>query len=342
VPDGFFGRLLAVDLSRGAAEVQPAEWDTYRHYLGGQGLGVRLLYDHLPPGAEPLGPDSVLGLFPGLLNGTGVPFSGRFSVVGKSPLTGGWGESNCGGYFGPALRSVGLDGVLIAGRSDRPLYLHVEDDGGELREAEDLWGLDTAQTDQRLRERLGQGVRVVCIGPAGETQSLISGIFTDGLRAAARSGLGAVMGAKGLKAIAVQGTRKVPVHDQRALTQLTRDYARIFKDQGSLLARLIPRVSQALLPMLRYVGVGLSGGPREAIVEIYRQYGTCFGLPFSTALGDAPVRNWKGVAGTDFPLARSEKLGGEAVVAHQTSRYHCAYCPVGCGGLVQLGHQEGL
>ncbi|HEM61636.1 MAG TPA: aldehyde ferredoxin oxidoreductase, partial [Chloroflexi bacterium] len=123
--DGFSGRLLAVDLTRGTVEVQAVPPDTYRDYLGGQGLGVSVLYGRLPPRADPLGPENLLGFFPGLLNGTGVPFSGRFSVVGKSPLTGGWGEANCGGYFGPALRSAGLDGVLISGRSERPLYLHI-------------------------------------------------------------------------------------------------------------------------------------------------------------------------------------------------------------------------
>lgn len=183
---------------------------------------------------------------------------------------------------------------------------------------------------------------MACIGPAGEKLSLISGIFTDGLRAAARSGLGAVMGAKKLKAISVEGSQKVPVHDDRALTQLSRDYAQVFKGQGKLMARLVPRISQALLPLLRLVGVSLSGGPADAIVEIYRRYGTCFGLPFSTALGDAPVQNWRGVAGRDFPMARGEMLGGDPVIAHQTRRYHCAQCPVGCGGLVRMGPGQGL
>jgi aldehyde:ferredoxin oxidoreductase len=342
MPDGFFGRLLAVDLSRGTVELQTLPADTYRAYLGGQGLGIRLLHDRLPRLADPLGPENLLGFFPGLLNGTGVPFSGRFVVVGKSPLTGGWGESNCGGHFGPVLRSAGLDGVLISGRSEHPVYLHIGDDGAELKAAKDLWGLDTALTDQRLRKRLGQTTRVACIGTAGEKLSLMAGIFTDGLRAAARSGLGAVMGAKGLKAIAVRGSTKVPVCDQEALTRLSRDYVQIFKGEGSVVARLIPRIGQAMLPVLRLAGVGLSGGPTEAIVQIYQRYGTCFGLPFSTALGDAPVRNWKGVAARDFPLARSDKLGGDSVIAHQTRRYHCAHCPVGCGGLVRLGDRADL
>jgi len=340
--DGFFGRLLAVDLSRGTVELQTLSADTFSAYLGGQGLGIRLLYDRLPRQTDPLGPENLLGFFPGLLNGSGVPFSGRFVVVGKSPLTGGWGESNCGGHFGPALRSAGLDGVLISGRSEHPVYLHIGEDGAELRAADDLWGLDTAVTDQRLRDRLGQTTRVACIGTAGEKLSLMAGIFTDGLRAAARSGLGAVMGTKGLKAVAVHGSRKVPVQDQEALTHLSRDYVRIFKGEGSVVARLIPRISQVMLPVLRLAGVAVSGGPTDAIVQIYRRYGTCFGLPFSTALGDAPVRNWRGVAARNFPLARSEKLGGDSVIAKQLRRYHCAHCPVGCGGLVQMGDREGL
>jgi aldehyde:ferredoxin oxidoreductase len=336
MPDGFFGRVLLVDLSQDKVDEEALPGSVYEAYLGGQGLGVRLLYDRLPRGTDALGAENILGFFPGLLTGTGVPFSGRFMVVGKSPLTKGWGECNCGGHFGPVLRGAGFDGLLITGSSPRPVYLHIEDDQVELREANHLWGLNTVETGQRLKDKLGRAAQVVSIGPAGEKRSLMAGIFTDDGRAAARSGLGAVMGAKRLKAIAVRGSRKLPVFDEESLTHLNREYAQIFKDGHNPLPRLIPQLSQLLLPVLRRLPMRLSGGPAEAIVQVYREYGTCFGIPFSTAMGDAPVQNWRGVAARDFPLARSERVGGDAVLKYQTRRYHCSRCPVGCGGVLRL------
>lgn len=336
MPDGFWGRILLVDISRTSVEEIPLTASTYRKYLGGYGLGVRLLYDRLPRGTDPLGGENVLGFFPGLLTGAGVPFGGRFMVVGKSPFTGGWGECNCGGHFGPALRSAGFDGLLVTGSSPYPVYVQVEDERVEVREANHLWGLDTAETAEQLKERLGRGSRVVSIGPAGEKRSLIASIITDDGRAAARSGLGAVMGAQRLKAIAVRGSRKLPVSDRQRLTGLSREYARIFKGGHSPLARLIPQLSQLLLPVLRKLRVRPSGGPAQAIVQVYREYGTCFGIPFSTEMGDVPIQNWRGVAARDFPLARSRKIGGDAVLQYQVKRYHCRHCPVGCGGIVRL------
>ena len=340
MPDGFFGRLLLVDLSRGIIKEESLPASMYSDYLGGYGLGVRLLYDRLAADADPLGPDNLLGFFPGLLTGTGIPFSGRFMVVGKSPLTGGWGESNCGGHFGPVLRSAGLDGLLVTGSSRDPVYLHIAQERAELRDAAHLWGLGTLETDQQLKARVGKGTRGVCIGPAGEKRSLLAGILPDGMRAAARSGLGAVMGSKRLKAIAVRGSNRLAVHDETALAHLNREHLKIFKREGKVVARLMPRLSTVLLPLLRHFGLGMSGGPADAIIQVYRDYGTCFGIPFSTAMGDAPVRNWKGVADCDFPLARSHSIAGDAVIRHQVRRYHCSSCPVGCSGVVRTDYPE--
>ncbi|MBC7223555.1 MAG: aldehyde ferredoxin oxidoreductase family protein, partial [Anaerolineae bacterium] len=344
---GFFGRVLWVDLTGGRVEEMPLPPQVYREHLGGHGLGVRLLLERMRPGADPLGPENVLGFFPGLLTGTGVPFSGRFMVVGKSPLTGGWGESNCGGHFGPALRSVGCDGLLVTGAADHPVCLVVGEEGVQVQDARDLWGLDTVQTEQRLRERLGAGAQVLCIGPAGERRALLAACITDGGRAAARSGLAAAMGAKGLKAVAVaRGARRVPVHDPGELARWSRTYRAAFRHRRAPWPGLLFRLTRLAGPWLRRLRLKPSGGPTEAIIHVYREYGTCSGLAFSTEIGDAPVKNWRGVGARDFPLRRSARISDDAVIQHQVRRYACHACPVGCGGVVRLedpryGLQEG-
>ena len=340
--NGFFGKVLTVDLSRGQVEKETLPPAVYRDYLGGYGLGVRLLYERMGAGADPLGAENVLGFVPGLLTGTGVPFSGRYMVVGKSPLTGGWGEANCGGHFGPALRATGIDGVFVTGISPEPVYLLIDvgkngDDARvELRDAGHLWGLDTAQTDRRIKEEVGRTAQVACIGPAGERVSLVSAIMTDSGRAAARSGLGAVMGAKRLKAVVVRGIKRVPVRDRDTLSHLGGEYRQLFRGDTSGWPRLLFRLTKVVLPLLRQFRVKPSGGPTQAIIYAYQAYGTCSGTAFSTEVGDAPVKNWRGVGGRDFPLKRSALISDDAVIQHQVKTYHCRHCPLGCGGIVSL------
>jgi aldehyde:ferredoxin oxidoreductase len=333
--DGVFGKVLFVDLSRGTITEEALPPAVYRDVLGGYGLGVRLLYDRIPPGADPLGAENILGFVPGLLTGTGVPFGGRFMVVGKSPLTGGWGDANCGGHFGPALRSAGLDGLFVSGVSERPIILLIDGDRVELRDAGDLWGLDTVETERRIKEGMGRGTQVVSIGPAGENQSLIAAIMADGGRAAARSGLGAVMGSKGMKAVAVRGSRRPPIRDKDALTRLNRAYGEVFRRGTPPLSRLVFRFSKTLAPILRLLRIRLSG-PSDAVIYLYRKYGTCGGTALSTEVGDAPVWTWRGVAARDFPLSRSARISDDAVIEHPVQGYRCRTCPVGCGGIVHI------
>jgi aldehyde:ferredoxin oxidoreductase len=331
---GFFAHILSIDLSQGTVNKERLAPQLYREHLGGYGLGVRLLYDRMAPGADPLGPENILGFFPGLLTGSGVVFSGRFMVTAKSPLTEGWGECNCGGHFGPILRSAGLDGLLVTGASPRPVYLAIDEGQVEIRDASHLWGLDTAETEQRIKETMGRGTQVVSIGPAGERRVLLASIMTDGGRAAARSGLGAVMGSKRLKAIAVRGSKKLPVYDRDELTRLSRDYARIFDREPARLSRLLARLGPTFAPMLGRLRMRASSGPTDAIVYVYREYGTCLGTAFSTEIGDAPIHNWRGVGARDFPMSRSERISDDAVIQHRARRYHCRNCPVGCGGIL--------
>ncbi len=338
MPDGFFGKILWVDLTQGALTEQTLAPSLYRDYLGGYGLGVRLLCQHIPPGADPLGPDNVLGLLPGLLTGIGVPFGGRFMLVARSPLTGGWGEANCGGHFGPALRQTGLDGLFITGAASQPAYVLLDEKAGqiELRDASHLWGLDTVETEHHIRAEVGPGAQVLAIGPAGENRSLIAALITDRGRAAARSGLGAVMGAKRLKAIVARGGQSVPLHDKKTLSSLNKSYRQIFNANDPLLPRLLFRLSRLFIPLMRRLGMKASDGPEQTMIHAYKRYGTCSGTAFCTEVGDAPVKNWRGSGVHDFPLERSGRLSDESVVRHQVKKYHCRYCPVGCGGIVSL------
>ncbi|UCC76140.1 MAG: hypothetical protein JSW37_11575, partial [Anaerolineales bacterium] len=171
MPNGYWGQVLFVNLSTGHIESNTLPGEIYRQYLGGYGLGVRVLYEHMLPGADPLGPDNVLSFLPGLLTGTGAPFSGRFMVAAKSPLTGGWGDANCGGNFGPALRGAGYDGLFVRGVAERPVYLYIDVDHVEVRDAAELWGLDERATEEAIQQATASDVRAACIGPAGEKLS---------------------------------------------------------------------------------------------------------------------------------------------------------------------------
>ena len=167
VERGIQGKILNVHLGTRRIEAESLPEEMYRRYLGGYGLGARLLFDRIPVNADPLGPDNILGLMPGVLTGTPL-FGIRFQAVGKTPKTGGWGDSNCGGDFGPVLKHSGWDGLLLSGIADKPVYLLIEDEKAELRDAGDLWGMDAIVVEKELKVRHGKRASVACIGPAGE------------------------------------------------------------------------------------------------------------------------------------------------------------------------------
>jgi aldehyde:ferredoxin oxidoreductase len=192
--------------------VVPEEWQ--RDYLGGASLAARLLYSTLTRGLDPFSADAPLLFLNGPLSGTVGPTVGRFVVCGLSPATGQWAESNCGGFWGPELRFAGYDGIWVTGRADSPVYLWLNGNRLEVRDAAQLWGLDTYQTQESIKKELSvAGMHVACVGPAAENGVLFSGIFCDHGRTAGRTGLGAVMASKNLKAIAVKGNGKIPLAD---------------------------------------------------------------------------------------------------------------------------------
>lgn len=222
---GYAGYYLRINLS--SSDVQrlplPVEW--VEQYLGGNGLGTKILWDEVPPSADPLGPINKLILATGPLCGSPVPNSGRVAFVAKSPLTGIYGDSNAGGHFGPELKYAGFDMVVIEGKSEEPVYLLIEDNRVELRPAAHLWGRGTFETEALLREETGfSQLKTAVIGPAGEHLVRFASIQVTSRRSAARSGLGAVMGSKALKAIAVRGRGSFPVFDVDKTLELTLKY----------------------------------------------------------------------------------------------------------------------
>ena len=212
---GYAGRIGFIDLTTGKTREERLDEKLARSFIGGYGLGSRIIIERQKAGCDPLGQENILGFITGPLTGTPVPTGGRFTVVCKSPLTGGTGDANSGGYFGSSLKSAGWDAIFVSGIAPVPTYAVVSQDGIELRDASHVWGKDTADTDDILKQEIGfPKAEVACIGPASEKLSLISGIVTDKGRIAARSGVGAVMGAKRLKALVAYGDRKATIADE--------------------------------------------------------------------------------------------------------------------------------
>lgn len=218
---GYAGAILRVDLSDGSFSVRPTEENLVRAYLGGRGLNIKRLWDNLPAHTDPLSPRNILVFGVGPFTGTLFPGGARFNVSGMSPQTGILGDSNAGGFFGPAIKFAGYDQIVISGRAPHPVYLWIDDDRLELCDARPLWGKDTWETATAVRQELGDpAVEVAAVGPGAENGVRFAGIFNNLVRAAARTGMGTVMAAKNLKAIAVRGTRSVAPADPGRLREL--------------------------------------------------------------------------------------------------------------------------
>ena len=203
------GTLLYVDLSSGKIEKQPLSEHLRLNYVGGRGINVRILFDEVGPGVNPFSPENVLIFGSGLFSGTSAPCPARFNVTSKAPLTGIIGDANAGGHFGSSLRKAGVDHIIIRGKADEPVYLWINDGKVEIRSARHLWGKNTRETDTMIKDELGdKRVRVATMGQAGENLVRIANIIHEE-RSASRTGMGAVMGSKNLKAVAVRGTKEV-------------------------------------------------------------------------------------------------------------------------------------
>ncbi len=299
---GYMGRILWVDLSARTLRDERLDEHLCRDYLGGYGIGMRLIYDNQQAGVDPLGPQSIVAIATGPLTGSPAIVGSRFAVMGKSPVSSTWGDANSGGYFGPALKRSGYDMVFLAGASQTPVYVVIDGGQAEIRDASDLWGMTTNQVDEILRSRHGRDAQVACIGPAGERGSLISCIIHDGGRAAARSGFGAVLGSKKIKAVVARGDQRIPVADRERAESLRSKY----------------------LKQIRVEHVGSS--------QLYM-----VGTPALFALcamgGDAPTRNWAGACLADFDQTRIEALHHDHFYKYRTKKYGCYGCPIACSGV---------
>jgi aldehyde:ferredoxin oxidoreductase len=300
---GYMGKILFVDLSKGEVWDESLEEVLCRDFIGGYGLGAKVILDRQQPGVDALGPEALMGFVTGPLTGTPAPIGSRYTVVGKSPLTGTWGDANSGGDFGPHLKFAGYDAVFFRGVADRPVYLDINEGKAALRDAEHLWGKDSHETEEMLKAELGKDTRVACIGPAGEKLSLISCVMNNKGRAAGRSGLGAVMGAKKLKAIAVNGRLAVPVAHKSELAETRKRYLEQM---------------------------------REAVVYMmFQDGGTASAVSYMHMVGEMPLKNWGGMATVD--LTDIDPLDGPNINTLQEKKYGCWSCPIRCGGLMKGG-----
>ncbi|UCH96034.1 MAG: aldehyde ferredoxin oxidoreductase family protein [Candidatus Aminicenantes bacterium] len=334
----YTGKILWVDLTKKQCNEEQLPEDIYYNYLSGIGLAARILYEKIPAGADPLGPDNILAFVSGLLTGTGSLFTGRWMTAAKSPLTGTWGEANCGGNFSPAIKKCGYDGIFISGTAKTPVYLHIDDKEPKILPADDLWGKDTITTEEILLSRSQKKKpAVVCIGTAGEKLSLISGICNDKGRIAARSGLGAVMGSKRLKAIVLEGSLPIQPANSTEMKRLSK----ICKKKsaglplpggnsmywfGKILGKL-----KAVPPI-----------PTKFFASMFEKWGTSSLNQFSVECGDAPIKNWKGTS-KDYPRQLSKTINADRLIERVKRRYHCYSCPMGCGGICTInikGKQE--
>ena len=295
-------KLLDIDLTNGTFKDEIIDDETVEKFVGGRGLGVKLLYDRVPKGTDPLGPKNIVFVLTGPVTGTAFPLSGRHHVIAKSPATGTFGESNSGGQFGAILRRTGYDGIVAYGVSDTPVYLTIIDGKPKLHDAKHLWGKGVFYTDEKIREELGEekAGSILSIGPAGENLVLIAGVMNDKYRAAGRTGLGAVFGSKKLKAIFVKGTKIPEVHDRKKLAELEKEKLKKIEKDG--------------------------------IEQAVKKHGSQVLVNIINAVGAYPVRNFRtGV----FPTA--EKVSGETLTeTYLIERKGCWGCVIKCGRVTKV------
>ena len=292
---GYHGRFLEIDLNTRTTKDLPLTEDFCKKYIGGATMAAALIYERVSPDLDPLSPENPMVMATGPFTGSPIPMVSRYAVAGISPLTGFWGEATSGGVFPFRLKGSGWDGIIVSGKADNPVYLYLTGGKAEIRDAAGIWGKDTYETQQMIKDELGDDrVSVACIGTAGEKLIKYACIVNDKGRAAGRCGLGALMGSKNLKAVAASGNQRPEQADTGRITELARQ---AIKDiNGNL-------VSVAL-----------------------KEYGTLMYTDMAMALGDAPAKYFtKSV----FPVS---KVTGQALrQMYSVANYACRGCPIGCG-----------
>lgn len=293
---GWTGTILRVNLTKGTVKKEALDMEAARKYLGCRGLGVYYYMKEVTPGVDALGPENNLIFAAGVLTGTMGTSTGRFEVVTRSPLTGTIAGSNSGGYWGPELKYAGYDMIIFEGKSSKPVYLNIYNDNAELKDASGIWGMDVQKTTSKLLFENDPDAKIACIGPAGENKVLMASIMNDEHRAAGRSGVGAVMGSKNLKAIVVRGTKGVKIGNKDKFLKAARESRRLLTENG---------VTSAGLPA----------------------YGTNVLVNILNSVGSLPTRNFQ-----ESYFEHADMIGGESLASTRMHRNKaCSACPIGCG-----------
>ncbi|MFH1139999.1 MAG: aldehyde ferredoxin oxidoreductase family protein [Pseudomonadota bacterium] len=299
---GWMGKILRVDLTSGQIREEALDPLIAKAYLGGRGLGIYFLNKELDPRCDPLSPDNIMIMAVGPLTGSKAPTGGRYMVMTKSPLTGAITCSNSGGQFPHQFKRAGFDAVIFTGRAARPSYLRIDDGRAELRSAEHLWGKNTHETSAALLEETDPGAKVACIGPAGEKLVLFASIMNDKDRAAGRSGVGAVMGSKNLKAVVVQGQAPTRIADEDKFKEIQNRVLGKFREN----AKINP-------PALRAHGTAVT-------VAATQNYGVL------------PTKNWQTGRFEGWRGIHGETLTEKYLVGVRA----CYSCPIGCGRVTKV------
>ena len=297
---GYHGKVLRLDLTRNKVEIHELDEEILKKFVGGVGIEAQLFYDETTKTTDPLDQDNILYAFTGPFTATPVPSSSRHHLVARSPLTGLFGESNVGGSWGVHFKQTGFDGLAVTGKADHPVYIWINDHGVDIRDARPVWGKDSYESAAWIKAETSKKATVAVIGQAGERLARVASIPHIGtiVRAAARTGLGAVMGSKNLKGIAVYGTKKTSLSDEATLHEDVK----------------------ALLPHIKEV------------TETFRKYGTSGGVEDYEKIGNFPIKNWRGVH-----WEGASKISGvtmhDTILA---GRRACLQCPIACGRHIKI------
>lgn len=299
--NGYQGKLLVADLNKGTLKDEPLNEKYARDFLGSTSLAARYLFDMVDEKTDPLGPDNPLILMPGLFNGTSGPSVSRWGGATKSPYTGHYGDANAGAWFGAELKSAGYDGIILKGKSAKPVYIYIKDGVAELKDASHLWGKDTYKTQEEIKKEYGDNrIQIACIGPASENLVLYGNIMSEYGHSLGRAGLGCVMGSKKVKAIAVRGKMKLPMQDPEKFREFTR--------------QAMQEVKESLLS------------------QFMHETGTAGWIDNAIAYGDSPTKYY-----TADTMPETTKISGATQVEqYQTDSTACYGCPIRCRKILQI------
>ncbi|RLI08608.1 aldehyde ferredoxin oxidoreductase, partial [Candidatus Bathyarchaeota archaeon] len=294
---GYSGKILWIDLSKNKITSKPLRKETVLRYIGGKGLGAKIMYDEVPAGISPFDPSNPIILATGPVNGFVLSGAAKFCAVFKSPLTEAWGESQCGGYFAPQMKYAGYDAIVIVGRAKRPSYILVEDEDVKIMDATHLWGMDALETEEAIKKDQGKRFQVLSIGPAGENLVRFACINHAGGRQLGRCGAGAVMGSKKLKAVAVQGSGTVEAARPEAFEEFRRWLNEEVKEK----------------------------------LKVLRELGTSAIMAATYSTKTLPTRNW-----TEGTFEGFERINAEAVMRFVKRSKACYGCLVACGKISRI------